>query len=166
MWNYRSPVLFRNDFSEERPKGFGLLMNTTFGEYLNFAHLLDKIISENLNQQFFEEQGISVLDTETNERRGTLRLLEQWIKRTIRIQEDNGAAKILAPLKRVRKERQLSAHSVVRDEFSAKYQKMKEQLVCNVYVSISNIRMFFQTHPLAKSYNIPRELKPENIVLY
>jgi len=160
------PQLFKRDFSDGPPKGFGLLMNTTFQEYLNFAHTLDKLISENLNPQFFEAQRISLRDKVTNEQKGTLRLLQEWLKTHIRIQGVDGATKILASLRRVRKERQPTAHTVIHDEFSPAYQIKKQELVRDVYVSISNIRTFFQTHPATRTYKFPEALDPENIVLY
>ncbi|MGH9713458.1 MAG: hypothetical protein ACRD5M_09200 [Candidatus Acidiferrales bacterium] len=158
------PILFKQDFSDERPKGFGLLMNTTSQEYFSFANILDKLISENLNPQFFQAQGISLTVKETNERKGTLQLLEEWLKRFVHIEGNNGAAAILSPLRRVRKDRQPTAHTIIRDEFSPQYQIRKEQLIKDVYISISNIRMFFQTNPATKGYDFPTELDP-NVVL-
>jgi hypothetical protein len=160
------PSMFRIDFSEEPPKGFGLLMNTTRQDYLNFAHTLDKIISENLNHDFFARQGIRPVDPTTNQTKGTLTLLYEWLKRFVRIEDEDGAETIMAPLKRVRKERQPNAHTIVRDNYSRNYQNQKEALAKDVYISISNVRMFFQTHPDAKNYEVPTALDPKNIVLY
>jgi hypothetical protein len=160
------PWLFRNDFSEEPPRGFGLLMNTTRQDYLNFVQILDKIISENLNQDFFARQGFRPVDSTTNQTKGTLTLLYEWLKRFVRIEDEDGAQTIMAPLKRVRKERQPNAHTIVRDNYSRNYQKLKEDLAREVYMSISNLRAFFQTHPRAKDYEIPTALDAKNIVLY
>jgi hypothetical protein len=160
------PQLFKRDFVDEPPKGFGLLMKTTREEYLGFAHTLDKLISENLNPDFFAAQGISLIDHEKNERKGSLRLLQDWLTRKIRIEDANGIATIMKPLRRVRGERQPRAHAVLRDDFSPKYQTMKEELIGEAYTSIANIRRFFQTHPAAQSYQFPDALDPHNIVSY
>jgi hypothetical protein len=159
------PHLFRQDFSDEPPKGFGLLMNTTKQEYLNFAHLLDKIISENLDYDFFDAQNIAPMEG-NNTRKGSLRRLEEWLQRDIHIEGENGAATILAPLRAARKARQPTAHSVVIDEFSPKYQRLKEELVTNVYVAIWNVRLLIQTHPRAAGFETHREPDPGDIVVY
>jgi hypothetical protein len=178
------PSLFRRDYSREtrgdedgtpldEPKGFGLLMVPTKKHYLEFASVLDKIISENLNSQFFAAQGIELQEEQTSKdsqvaviQKGTLRLLEEWLTKRIRIQHENGPAIIVGPLREVRKLRQSPAHRFVDDEFSIKYQGMKEKLILDVYIAISNIRMFFQTHPKARNYPFPEHLKPENLVVF
>lgn len=178
------PNLFRRDYSIEHrgdeddspldePKGFGLLMVPTKKHYLEFVAVLDKIISENLNTQFFAAQGFELKEEQTSKggqttivQKATLRLLEEWLRKRIRIRHENGPAVIVGPLKEVRKLRQRPAHKFVDDEFSIKYQGMKERLILDVYISISNIRMFFQTHPKACSYAFPEHLKPENLVVF
>jgi hypothetical protein len=167
------PPFFLQDFSDERPKGFGLLMRPTRREYHEFVHTLDKLISENLNVRFFEAEGLSV-EEETMRRdgrvevarKGSLRLLQEWLGKRVRFKVDGGPAKIVAPLREVRALRHRPAHTMLHDEFSLSYQKKKEKLISEVYISISNVRAFFQTHPHAQSYVFPEHLKFENIVLY
>jgi hypothetical protein len=167
------PTLFKKDFSGERPQGFGLLMRMTLREYLDFAHMLDKLISENLNVSFFEAEGIS-LEAETSRKdgriavtqKGTLRLLEEWLTKRIRFSARGGPAKIVAPLREMRDLRQKPAHVLVVNKYSQDYQQKKESLIQNVYMSVSNIRVLFQAHPKVKNYDFPEDLKLENLVLY
>jgi hypothetical protein len=178
------PDLFRRDYSREtrsenddspldEPKGFGLLMVPTKKRFLEFAQVLDKIIAENLNLDFFAAQHLE-LEEKTARRngdvvvtqKGTLRLLEEWLRKYIRIEGENGSAIIVAPLKQVRKLRQSPAHKFVNDEFSIQYQDRKQKLIADVYRSVSNIRRFFQTHPKASSYKFPDHIKPENLVVF
>lgn len=178
------PPLFKNDFSGElatytertaaldEPKGFGLLLKPTKKAFLDFAHVLDKVVSENINRDFFAMQGIELNEEQTKNgqtivtSKGTLRLLEEWLTKRVRIYAENGAATILAPLKEIRTLRQGPAHKFINDEFSIQYQKQKEKLILDVYISLSNIRMFFQTHPHARNYAFPKHLKAENIVVF
>ena len=177
------PNLFRRNYSAEsrdyeddqpleEPKGFGLLMVPTRKRYLDFASVLDKIISENLNTEFFAVQGIELKEETLKDgqtlvvQKGTLRLLEEWLTKKIRIQAENGPTIIVGPLKEVRKLRQSPAHKFVNDEYSIEYQSRKEKLILDVYIAISNIRMFFQTHPSARGYAFPDHLKPENLVVF
>ena len=177
------PTLFRKDYRFdsgeyengsplEEPKGFGLLMKPTRKAFLDFAQVLDKLISENLNNKFFAAQGIH-LDEEVTQNgevrtitKGTLRLLEEWLTKRIRIYTENGPSMLLEPLKLVRKLRQSPAHNLFNDDFSLEYQTKKENLIREVYMSISNIRMLVQTHPSAKGYEFPSNIKRENIVIF
>lgn len=172
------PNLFRRDYSRdsldgvEGPKGFGLLLVPTKKHFLEFAQTLDKIISENLNSDFFAAQELELEEKTVKKgetvvtQKGTLRLLEEWLTKYIRIQAENGPVTIVAPLKEVRKLRQSPAHQFVDDEFSIKHQDKKERLIMEVYRSVSNIRMFFQTHPKAHNYEFPDHLKPEHLVVF
>lgn len=98
--------------------------------------------------------------------KGTLRLLEEWLTKYIRIDAENGPAIIVAPLREVRKLRQSPAHKFVDDEFSIQYQDKKQKLIADVYRAVSNIRRFFQTHPKASNYKFPEHLKPEHLVIF
>ncbi len=98
--------------------------------------------------------------------KGTLRLLEEWLTKYIRIKGENGPAIVVAPLKEVRRLRQTPAHKFVDDEFSIQYQDKKQKLIAEVYRSISNIRMFFQTHPKARNYDFPDHIRPEHLVVF
>jgi hypothetical protein len=167
------PPLFLKDFSDKPPKGFGLLIRPTQQGYFEFAHTLDKIISENLNKQFFDAEGLLLEEQKASEggaveiiRKGTLRLLEEWLTKRIRFEIQGGPSKILSPLKLVRRIRQKPAHDVLDDEFSINYQRKKEKLIQDVYFSISNIRTIFQTHPRTTNYRLPERLKTGNLVLY
>jgi len=167
------PTLFRKDFSDEPPKGFGLLIRPTQLGYFEFAHTLDKLLSENLNPQFFEAEGLSLEDRKSREdgtvevvRKGTLRLLEEWLTKRIKFEVQGGPPKILSSIRLVRKIRQNPAHNVLDDEFSISYQRKKERLIRGVYFSISSIRIIFQSHPCTRNYRFPEHLKLENLVLY
>ena len=126
---------YEQRISADKPTGFGLLMKPTKKAFLDFAHTLDKIISENLNNEFFAAQGLQLTDRTTQNgelvlvTKGSLRLLEEWLATRIRIQEHDGPAVILKPLREVRKLRQSPAHKFVNDEFSQDYQKKKETLM-------------------------------------
>jgi hypothetical protein len=178
------PNLFRRGYSRDtrgdeggspldEPKGFGLLMVPTKKHFLEFAQTLDKIISENLNVSFFAAQGLALEVKSTKDngevvvvQKGTLRLLEEWLTKYIRIDSENGFGVIVEPLKEVRKLRQSPAHKFVDDEFSIKYQDKKQELIGKVYQSVANVRMFFQTHPKTRGYEFPDHLKLENLVVF
>jgi len=52
------PALFKSDFtSEAKPKEFGFLLRPTLKEFNSFTHLLDKMISDNIDPGFFQGEG-------------------------------------------------------------------------------------------------------------
>jgi hypothetical protein len=167
------PRLFKQDFLEQKPKGFGLLIRPTRRSYLEFAHTLDKLLSENLNRSFFGADGLG-LEEEISRRdgrvqevpKGTIQLLEEWLALRIRFTVQGAPAQIVAPFRTIRKLRQNPAHRILEDEFSSEYQRKKELLISDIYTSISNIRALFQSHPRAKNYKFPKELNPKDVVLF
>jgi hypothetical protein len=167
------PPLFKRDFSTERPKGFGLLTRPTRDSYLEFAHTLDKIVSENLNLNFFKAAGLQ-LNEEIKRRdgrvhtvsKGTIRLLEEWLTSRIRFEVAGSARTLVAPFKTIHRMRHPRAHSIMKDDYSLEYQRKTEVLVSEVYTSISNIRFLLQSHPKAKEYQFPTHLDPKNILIY
>ena len=46
--------LFKDDYVDKRPKEFGYLLRPTLKEYNDFAHLVDKLMSDNIDKKFFE----------------------------------------------------------------------------------------------------------------
>ncbi|MFW1377974.1 hypothetical protein ACEV7K_22390 [Vibrio parahaemolyticus] len=48
------PHLFHNSFVYDRPKEFGFLLRPTVSEFNSFMLLLDKMMSDNINKKFFE----------------------------------------------------------------------------------------------------------------
>ena len=81
------PKLFKEDYRSNKPKGFEFLIRPTKKEFYSFAHLLDKMVSENINKEFFmddirrnhEEQkkdGKIIINP-----KGTITLLKEWINR-------------------------------------------------------------------------------------
>jgi hypothetical protein len=165
--------LFKKDFTTEKPKGFGLLTRLTYDSYLEFAHLLDKIVSENLNLDFFRSEGLSMNEEKSRHDgriqsvpKRTIRLLEEWLALRIRFEAMGAEKQIVAPFRAINKLRQPRAHTIVKDDYSADYQHKAEVLVSEVYTSLSNIRYLFQTHPDAKGYEFPEHLNPKNVLAY
>ena len=59
------PNLFKHSYYNERPKEFGFLLRPTDSEFNDFILLLDKMMSDNINKRFFEND----VDLETEEER-------------------------------------------------------------------------------------------------
>ena len=161
------PHLFRKEYEhEEKPAGFGFLIRPTKKEFHDFVMLLDKIISENINMDFFMGE-IEPLQEEIRDgktimtSKGSIQILREWFQQTIRVREDGRQAieKMIATFREIRKLRQRPAHAVDDNHFDQKYFKEQRALMQDAYIAIRDIRLFFANHPAVKGYELPRYLK-------
>ncbi len=166
------PRLFRETFERHWPPGYSIFFRPTKRNFLNFVHTLDKILSDNLNKEFFEGD---VSEHETIERAdgtrelkplGTLTLLKNWLAQQMRFNEADGLDRLMKPLREVRDLRSRHAHQLLKDEFDHAYHAEQDRLIVEVYYSLASLRRLFATHPDASGYQPPDFLDPEKLRLY
>jgi hypothetical protein len=150
------PGLFRNTFTENRPTKFGFLLRPTAAEFNDFTLLLDKMMSENLNKDFF--RGDMELETENVREdgkivvqpKGTVTLLAEWFSKKFRAVDDAPIREMVAAFKEVRKLRQQPAHALKMDTFDQAYFKTQRDLIIKSYDAVRTIRQAFANHPAVK----------------
>ena len=153
------PQLFLQTFeSNEKPSGFGLLDWPTSANFESFILTLDKMISDNLNQEFFEgavefkhREQRDGLTFETH--KGTLRLLGEWLdlqKVDLKIRSD-----IVGAFKWVRSERQAPAHKMSGDYFNEELWQEQDECISKVYKGARLLRELLSRLPGAESYMPP-----------
>jgi len=155
------PPLFRETYRDDRPRQFSLFLRPTRSNYYNFILLLDKLISSNINKDFF--RGEIPLDKEIHRRdgkiesqqRGTLTLLNDWLRTKWRVEDDSGFEEIVQPLKKVRTLRQKPVYNISEDEFDPEYYRKQEELMVEVYGALRLIRLLFANHPKVRGYKVP-----------
>lgn len=95
------PPIFRKEFKDGRPKGLMFLIRPTSREFDAFVHLLDKVLSENIDKAFF---GSDITLTEDRilpdgriqrTHKGALRLLEEWLRMHSTPEHENQIIKIM-----------------------------------------------------------------------
>jgi hypothetical protein len=155
-------ALFRELAVADSPIDLTTFLRPTSENYGRFVMALDKLLSDSINIKFFE--GKIPLETETVredgkivvQRKGSLNLLEEWLLSEI-IWNDKDAFRdvVIAPLRKVRKERQAPAHTFSTDKFSAEYYVTRRTLLWSVFNSLSNVRRTFGKHERAAG--IPSE---------
>ncbi|HWG92293.1 MAG TPA: AAA family ATPase [Candidatus Thermoplasmatota archaeon] len=153
--------LFRKDYEGEPPRGFAWLTKPTRAALDGFIHLLDKLLSENLNKEFFRgkvelhaeepmaDGRVKVAD------RGTIALLEDYLKTQWRVSEYNFPLSITGAFRKVRKLRQAPAHRVEEDAFDDNVRKEQEELVDEAYRALRFLRLLLTNHPRAQGYAPP-----------
>lgn len=157
-----SKSLFRENFdAANRPKEFTFFFTPTLKNYNDFVHLLDKMLSDNINNDFFkgklELYDIIKLEDGLVERKpkGTLRLLEEWLCGIFKTDNNDELKDIFKSLKKIRRERQNPAHKISENAYDKKYTDLQKSLISEAYSSIRALRFIFQQHPSAKNFEIP-----------
>jgi hypothetical protein len=157
------PPLFRNDF-EVRPKGFSFLVRPTTKEYNDFVLLLDHMMSDNINKDFF--QGAIELETESARSdgkiivtpKGTIQLLEQWFQKVMRFNDPQPFKDMVAAFRKVRKLRQSPAHKAEDSSFDQQLFKDQRMLIIEAYSAVRTIRLMLANHPSVRDYKVPELL--------
>lgn len=159
------PTLFKQSYVNEDLPEFSFLLRPTLKEYNNFIHLLDKLISDNINKDFFEKD----LSLEQEEERkdgkiiikykGTIQLLNEWLDKFFKTNNQEHIKEIIPILKEIRKLRQKPAHTIEENKFDNTYYSEQRKLLNNAYKAIRTIRLIFANHPNVK-LNPPKIIEP------
>ena len=157
------PNLFIKTYDDrDKPREFCFLVRPTLKEYNNFILTLDKLISDNINKEFFKNE----VRYEEEEReggkiiiknKGTLKLLEEWTGKYFEPFEPNDKILIedmFKTFKKIRNLRQKPAHSLQEDVFDNKYIHEQRILFNNAYKGIRLIRLILENNPLVQKVNI------------
>lgn len=158
------PKLFNKTFGthySEMPEGFRNMLLPTLKNYYDFVLVLEKIIVHNISYKTFQKdtlhiRGIARKD-ESGKDKGSLVMLEEWLGKNIRTQEDLTAL-IIKPLKTIRSIRQKPAHELTSNQYDVTLYHKQLDLMNNTYTAIRSIRLFFANHPLAKDVKVPEYL--------
>lgn len=151
------PNLFHNCYSSDRPKEFGFLLRPTESEFNSFMLLLDKMMSDNINKKFFEND----VDLESEEERGdgkivvrpkgTIQILGAWVTKYFRPVDKKPINDMLATFKKVRKLRQKPAHKVNSDTFDQAFFHKQREIVVRAYDAVRTLRLILANHPSVKA---------------
>jgi len=166
------PSLFSRTFEEQRPEGFIPMLRPTRRNLNEFIHLLDKMISENINRDFFKgdiplERQVQRHDGVVEiERPGTLQLLEEWLSKSCRTADGEDVSReVLSPLKEIRELRQEPAHKLRDDEYDRTYPQRQDEILDEACRALTKLRCILWSHPRARErYSPPDWLDSDRIV--
>jgi hypothetical protein len=164
------PKLFRTEYGDlKRPRGFGILIRPTKKEFRDFALILDQLLSDDLNRDFFKgdlELNRNLTDEDGNLvalPKGTIQLLEEWIGTKFKPAEPADMAELFGNLRAVRKVRQKPAHIVEDNEFDQKYVAEQRQLIIQAFDAVRTLRMVLENHPAARNHEVPDYLRDAKV---
>jgi hypothetical protein len=157
------PNLFRQDFGEygeNKPLRFTFLVRPTLEEFNQFVLLLDQMISDNLNKDFFRNDVALEMEKQRADgkivvqAKGTLTILNDWLRKYFRTPEWKLWEESLKCLREIRKLRQKPAHAVNENVFDQKYIKDQRELMIRAYSALRVLRSIFAKHPHVKAARI------------
>ncbi len=166
-------ALFRKEFDhQKRPRKFGFLLRPTLSEYRDFVVTLDKIVSENINQDFFGNDVDLYKDitkkngTFERQRKGSISILEEWLVKFFKPNDPTRLKKMIETFRKIRHERQPGAHKLELDEWSIDFFATQRKLMDESYDALKTLRLVFSAHPQAHSYKPPEWLQTGKIWSY
>lgn len=166
---FSKPIFRRTFENEKRPKEFTFFFTPTLKNYNDFILLLDKMISENINKDFFAGKVVLFefvkLEDGLVERKskGTLQLFEEWLTRVFNVKGDGTVGDLFKPLKKIRRERQYPAHKINENQYDKQYIDKQKEIMNETYSVFRNLRNIFHQHPKARYFEIPDWLENGHI---
>lgn len=157
------PPLFHQDFGEygeDKPQRFGFLIRTTLEEFNNFVLLLDKMLSDNINKKFFQNEVPYVREIKRKDgkievqNKGTLQIIDEWTHKYFNPYDWEPWDNSINTLKEIRRMRQKPAHAIDENIFDQRYFKEQRELIIKAYSAVRTIRLLFANHPMVKSAKI------------
>ncbi|ABM01994.1 diverged AAA-family ATPase containing protein [Psychromonas ingrahamii 37] len=151
------PELFRNSYCAQRPVEFGFLLRPTVSEFNDFVLLIDKMMSDNINKKFFEDDVPTESDEERDDgkiivrAKGTIQILESWVNKYFHPQDPEPIDQMMMTFKKVRRLRQQPAHKVNTNVFDQGIFKKQRELVIDAYDAVRTLRMILANHPNVKN---------------
>jgi hypothetical protein len=156
----RRPNLFRQDFGqygENKPRRFTFLVRPALEKFNEFVLLLDKMLSDNLNKDFFRND----VATEVEEQRadgkivvhskGTLTILNDWLRKYFHPPDWKLWDRSFRCLREIRQFRQNPAHAVDENVFDQNYVEEQRELMIRAYSALRVLRSMFARHRSVKA---------------
>lgn len=155
--------LFRNTYEGQLPQNFAPITKPSWAEYGQFIHLLDKMMSDNLSNDFFRgkfelKQRETIAPGEVRvSNKGTIALLGEYLEKSWKIHTPKAKEDILATFRQIRKERQEPAHAVTNDLYDPAVVDKQRELIMKAYDAVRTLRLLFMNHRSARAYQPDRK---------
>lgn len=144
---------------DEKPENFGFLILPTLREYELFCHTLDRMMSDNLNKEFFKDKIVEsdLSEGETMEKINNqlIRKLEIWINKTVRFSDHGPKDEMFKIFREIRGLRSKPAHSHFKNEWNLRFYEDQKKLIKQAYTAIRTLRLILANHRNTKSVEVP-----------
>lgn len=137
-----------------RPDELGWLLRPSQREWDEFVLEMDKVLSENLRSQFFDQMQVPNLDDQ-RQRIGTLNRLQRFMQ--AHGMPETKARELLKPLRDIRKARQKPAHSIRLNVTDQTFIRRQVAMLQEVNESLMGLRTWLATHPACTEWKQPHK---------
>lgn len=159
-------AIFKNGYEkyESAPRNFHRLLIPTRKEYQSFVETLDKLMSDNLNPEFFKKympvtESVTKEDGTINSQPiPTIKLLENFLRNEMKFTNTKPIDELAKSFRKVRRTRSKSAHNNLPDEFGYKFNDDQQKIMFEAYTAIRLIRLALTNYPQARQINVPEWL--------
>lgn len=168
------PNLFRETFPElrDRPSQFNLILRPTWRRYSDFIQVVDKLLSDNIDRDFF--RGDISLQREIHRSdgrvevlgQGTITLLKIWLESKFPSDIRYIADEVITPLRKIRGLRQNPAHTISPDDYDPSYFDKQNELILAAYGCLLSLRKLLHTLPELEQFKTPDWLDEAQVVVY
>lgn len=170
---FNKPIFNTTFERDTHPKEFTFFFIPTLKNYNDFVLLLDKMISDNINKDFFSDKGIEMFDYKEigngiveRKDKGTLRLFEEWLTLNFNTADPQSVIEVFKPLKKIRRERQNPAHRISENIYDKNFTTKQTELIKEAYFAIRALRQVFQKHPKAKLVKVEKWLDEGQVKVF
>ena len=158
----RKPFYRTQTKAYDRPMGFGILIRPTTKEYHDFALLVDKLLNDDIDKEFFKD------DVPKNEQVtksdgsamaipiGTITMLQNWLAKKFRTADPNDVPDMLMKMRSIRKERQSPARKLEDNSFDQLLLKRQREIIVSAFSVVRTFRMILENHPKVRNYAVSR----------
>lgn len=165
--------LFRQSFSrEDQPKEFTFFFMPTTKNYHDFVLVLDKMVSDNINKEFFKRQMETVEEKKLSpgvverKEKGTIRLLQEWLSMNYSLSDDSIINELFKPFRTIRSERQTPAHKLNEDVYDKSLIEKQKTLIKDAYSTMKTLRLILQKHPKSAAIKVSSWLDSAEVKVY
>ena len=157
---------FRHLLSPALPFDLSSFLVPSTDNYEKFVHSWDKMLSDNIDKKFFAGLIAGEREEERADgkivvvQKGTLSLLREWLE--LRIHGNSSKRlvdAIVAPLQKIRRERQAPAHRFSENAFSKDFHEQRRKVLWSIYESLTTLREVMSRQPGAEIVRAPDWLR-------
>jgi len=159
------PRFFNQTFSDKtKPREFTYLIRPTQREYDQFIQTLDKMLSDNINKDFFGDDVVREREDSRKDGRvvvtplGSLTLLRNWLGAVFITDQEDEVAEMIATLRSIREQRSPLAHRLLPDDFDTCLLHRQRNLMISVYRAVRCLRTILQNSPECAAISVPKLL--------
>ena len=93
-------------------------------------------------------------------------MLEEWFSKNFRSKNEEAYKNVFKFLKEIRKERQNPAHRISRNVYDKQYIEKQKDMIDKAYTVVHSLRIAYQQHPIARTFEVPSYLDEAKIKIF